>query len=82
MLKLETQQRIEREPGEKTRQLQEQFTQLVQSMAREHHLLYGLNSCRGGNAALSSLPPELQEPLDSVEQFRDAVLRILGRGRD
>ena len=81
MLKQEAQQRLERELGEKTRQMQEQFAQLVQSMAREHRLLYGLNSERGGKAALSSLPPELQERLSSVELFRDALLRILGRGR-
>ena len=81
MLKQEAQQRLERELGEKTRQMQEQFAQLVQSMAREHRLLYGLNSGRGSEPTLSSLPPELQERLSSVEQFRDALLRILGRGR-
>ncbi len=79
MVKQEAQQRVERDLREKTRQLQDQFSHLVQSMAREHHLLYGLNSEGGTDAALSSLPPELQERLSSVEQFRDALLRILGR---
>ena len=81
IVKLEAQQRMERELSEKTHQLQDQFTQLVQSMAREHRLLLGLNSESGSEPALSSLPPEMRGRLDSVEQFRDALLRILGRGR-
>ena len=81
MLKQETQQRIERDLGEKTRQLQSQFTHVVNTMARERHLLYGSNSGHDDESTLSDLPPELQERMESVEQFRDALLRILGRGR-
>ena len=67
--------------AEKTKQAQEQFVELVSSLAREHKLLHGLASKQagGGKELLSKLPPELQGPIASVEEFRDALLRILRR---
>lgn len=64
---------------EQTSRMQEQFTELVKSLAREHKLLQQLVAKRGpgGKSLLSGLPPELQEPISSVEEFRDALLRIL-----
>lgn len=66
---------------EQTRHIQEQFTELVNSLAREHQLLQQLAAKQetGGKSLLSGLPPELQEPFASVEEFRDALLRILKR---
>ena len=66
---------------EKTERMQEQFTELVNSLAREHKLLHELSASQagGGKALLSKLPPELQEPMASAEEFRDALLRILRR---
>ena len=65
--------------AEKTERLQENFAELVASLSREHRLLQQLAAKEGtgGKSLLSGLPPELQEPLTSVEEFRDALLRIL-----
>ena len=65
--------------AEKTKRLQENFAELVASLSREHRLLQQLAAKEGtgGKSLLSGLPPELQEPLTSVEEFRDALLRIL-----
>lgn len=71
---------LEEKVGQQTKRLQEQFTDLVQTLAREHQLIYRLaDSKRGGKEVLSKLPKELQEPMASVEQFRDALLRFLRR---
>ena len=66
---------------EKTNQAQEQFTELISSLSREHKLIHELASRQagGGKELLSKLPKELQEPISSVEEFRDALLRILRR---
>lgn len=65
-----------------TERMQEQFNELVSSLAREHKLLHQLAARQrdGGKEMLSGLPKELQEPSVSVEEFRDALLRIL-KGR-
>ena len=58
-----------------------QFGELLNALAREHKLLCELTSQRKeGKLALSILPPGLQEPMDYVEEFRDALLRILRKG--
>jgi len=64
-----------------TKRMQEQFSELVSSLAREHKLLHELaaRQAGGGKEMLSKLPKELQEPTSSIEEFRDALLRILKR---
>jgi len=66
---------------EKTQLMQKQFTELVNSLARENQLIHELagRQAGGGKELLSKLPKELQEPLSSVEEFKDALLRILRR---
>ena len=66
---------------EKTQLMQEQFVELVNSLARENQLLHDLagRQAGGGKELLSKLPKELQEPISSVEEFKDALLRILRR---
>jgi DNA-binding NtrC family response regulator len=66
---------------EQTQRMQEQFTELVSSLAREHKLLLELASRQpgGGKGLLAKLPEELQAPISSAEEFRDALLRILRR---
>ena len=74
---LELQQRV----AEQTEQLQQNFAELVETLAREHNLIYKLaSSRRDSKAALSKLPKELQDPMASVEEFREALIRILRRG--
>ncbi len=71
---------LEKRVGKQAQQLQQHFAELVETLAREHKLLYRLaESQRGGKAILSKLPKELQEPMSSVEEFRDALIRILKR---
>jgi len=67
---------------EQTKRMQEQFAELVNSLAREHKLLHELAARQGkdGKALLSELPQELQEPMASVEEFKEALLRILKKG--
>lgn len=62
-------------------QMHEQFNELVRTLAREHTLLYDLTMKQKGSAkeALSKLPPELQKPMSSIKEYRDALLRILKR---
>jgi len=67
--------------AEQTRLMQENFTELVNSLTREHRLLQQLAAKQGtsGKSLLSGLPSELQKPITSVDEFRDALLRILKR---
>jgi len=72
--------RIEEKVREQSDRLQEQFSELVKTLAREHKLLYSLKDKQsGGKPSFVKLPPELQKPMSSVEEFRDALLRILRR---
>lgn len=65
--------------AELTKTMQEQFAELVNSLAREHKMMLELADKQGkaGKLMLSELPPELREPIASIEGFRDALLRIL-----
>jgi len=72
--------RFEEKIREQSDRLQEQFSELVGTLAREHKLLYSLKDKQpGGKPSFIKLPPELQKPMSSVEEFRDALLRILKR---
>ncbi len=72
---------LQKSISEKTQLMQEQFTELVNSLARENKLLHELagRQAGGGKELLSRLPKELQEPMSSIEEFKDALLRILRR---
>ncbi len=61
--------------------LQDQFTELVETLAREHTLLYQLaaQQKKGASRILSKLPLELRRPMSSVDEFRDALIRILSK---
>lgn len=72
--------RIEEKVKEQSDRLQELFSELVETLAREHKLLYSLKDKQpGAKPSFVKLPPELQKPMSSVEEFRDALLRILKR---
>jgi len=78
-LLLELQQSIK----EQSERMNLQFNELVNSLSREHKLLHELAARQPGSAKalLSKLPPELQEPMSSFEDFRNALLKILRGGR-
>ena len=73
---------LEKRVVEHAEQLQQQFVELVETLSREHRLLYKLaEHQRGGPRSLfKRLPRELQEPMSSVEEFGEALIRILRRG--
>lgn len=73
--------RFEEKIRNQSDRLQELFSELVGTLAREHKLLYRLKDKQpqGGKPFLTKLPPELQKPMSSVEEFREALLRILKR---
>ena len=73
---------LEKMVGEQTEHLRQQFVELVETLAREHKLLYKLaeHQRRGARSFLKGLPKELQEPMSSVEEFSQAILRILKSG--
>jgi len=72
---------LEKKVSQQAKQLQQQFAELVETLSREHKLLYGLaQRQRGGKAIFSKLPKELQEPMSSVEEFSEALIRVLRRG--
>jgi len=62
-----------------TQRTKEQFAELIASLSREHDLIYqfAARHVNGGDSLLSKLPKELQQPMSSVEEFRDALVRIL-----
>jgi len=68
---------------EQSERMQSQFNELVSSLAREHKLLHELAARQpgGGKELLSKLPLELREPAYSVEEFRDALIRVLRGGK-
>ncbi len=72
---------LEQNITEQTGRLQAQFTEMVNSLAREHQLLSQLAEKQKtkGKSLLAGLPPELQGPISTVKEFRDALLRILKR---
>ena len=73
---------MEERLGEQTERVQFHFAELVKALAREHTLLYSRESApksKESRDSLSKLPPELQQPMASVEEFRNALLRILRR---
>jgi len=72
---------IEQKVTEHAAQLQQQFKELVGSLSREHQLLYQLTeSKRGGKSLLKRLPEELQKPMSSVDEFSEALIRMLRKG--
>ena len=72
---------LEQNITEQTKRLQEQFAEMVNSLAREHQLLLQLAAKQetGEKSPLAGLPPELQGPISTVKEFRDALLKILQR---
>jgi len=64
---------------EQTQRMKEQFAELVSSLAREHKLIHELaaKQAQGSKSLLLRLLVELQEPILSVEEFRDTLIRIL-----
>lgn len=68
---------------EQTRQTREQFGELIQSLAREHTLALQVDSLsrpKGKKNRSSSLPPELQQSMTTVQEFAQALIRVIHSG--
>lgn len=67
--------------ADQTQRMQDQFNELMLSLSREHRLIQKLAAAQpdGGKKARSQLPPELRDPISSMDDFKDALLRILKR---
>jgi DNA-binding NtrC family response regulator len=65
--------------SEQSQRMQQQFTELVDSLAREHRMMMKFVESQpgGGKELLAKLPKELQKSMASIEEFRDALIRIL-----
>ncbi len=74
--------KLEKRVSEQAQQLQQHFVELVETLAREHKLLYKLAEQQRGStkSSFKGLPPELQQPMSSAQEFSEALLRILRRG--
>ena len=57
------------------------FAELVRALGREHALLFATSDAKKVEAQrmLADLPPELQKPMSSTAEFKEALLRILSR---
>ncbi len=55
------------------------FAEVVRSLSREHAMLFLTSEATtvGGKRVITDLPPELQKPMSSASEFKEALLRIL-----
>ena len=74
---------LEERLKEQAIRLREQFAELVQALGREHARLFSTDEITKveRERALADLPPELQKPISSVADFKEALLRVLSRAQ-
>ena len=74
---------LEERLGEQEIRLREQFAELVQALGREHAMLFSTNEVTkvGRERIITDFPPELQRPISSAAEFKEALLRILRRAQ-
>lgn len=68
-------QRLKERVEEQQSLLQSQFDELVNGLAREHQMLFSTVTAEDA-WRLTSLPKELHGPMNSVGEFKEALLRI------
>lgn len=82
MQEMDRQQRLEETLNEEQVRSRELFKETIQSLAREHSLVYAQGSGkRGGHqpSTLDFLPTELRTPARSAQEFADALYRVIKR---
>ena len=74
---------LERRVGDLVECSERNFAELVRALGREHALLFTTGEATkvGGHRIFADLPPELQKPISSTSEFKEALLRILKRTR-
>ncbi len=72
---------LEDKVAQQADRLQSQFSELVETLAREHTLLFQMaaQQKKDHSRIFSKLPPELRKPMSSIDEFRDALIRILSK---
>ena len=76
-------QEVEEKLGEQADRLQEQFAQLISSLAREHELVLTMESLgrsKSDRGALAALPPQLRSRTGSVQRFAEALQAAIRSG--
>ena len=73
-------QGLEKRLAEQESRLQLQFDELIGSLAREHSMLFSIATPKDASPR-SSLPKELQQRTSSVDEFREALMRVLHKAR-
>ncbi len=80
LLKQRHEQILRERLREQQTRLESQFAQLINSIAREHSLILERESSKGRGGDLSALPPELQQQKVSIEEFAQALLKVIRSG--
>ena len=72
---------LERRVADLVERSESNFAELVRALGREHSMLFATGEATkvGGQRILADLPPELQKPMSSTAEFKEALLRILRR---
>ena len=72
---------LERRVADLVDRSESNFAELVRALGREHAMLFATGEATkvGGQSVLADLPPELQKPISSTSEFKEALLRILRR---
>ena len=72
---------LERRVADLVERSESNFAELVRALGREHAMLFATGEATkvGGQRILADLPPELQKPMSSMAEFKEALLRILRR---
>ena len=72
---------LERRVADLVERSESNFAELVRALGREHAMLFATGEATkvGGQRILADLPPELQKPMSSTAEFKEALLRILTR---
>ena len=78
-----SQENIERKVKDLVETSEANFAELVRALGREHALLFATDQVTkvGRERILTDLPPELQKPISSASEFKEALLRILRRAQ-
>ena len=79
----ELQENLKRKVKDLVETSEANFAELVRALGREHTLLFGTDQVTkvGRARIITDLPPELQKPLSSTAEFKEALLRILRRAQ-
>ena len=80
----ESEEKLEQRVRDQELRLKDQFSELIQGLAREHALALevgALTKAQKAKGLFAKLPTEFQKPKASVEEFAQALLSVIQQGR-